>query len=108
MARKTHKRHKKLSKAARKRISMRNLRKAWRARRKHGRKMRRRRTRKCPKTRGHASIRSAKLCLSRRKPGRASKALKKLYAKCKRMLRRTKAGRRWLKKHGHTRRHAKK
>lgn len=87
--------------AARKRA----LKKAWAARRKgghKGRKARRRRgkSKKCAKTRSHATLRSAKLCLSRKKAGRVAKKDKKVYAKCKRMLRRTKAGRRWLKKHG--------
>lgn len=102
--RKKHKRHS--AKALR--AWRRNIKKARAARR---RKLRRRggkKTRKCPKSRKHATLRSAKLCLLRRKRGRASKSLKKLYAKCKKMLRRTKGGRKWLKKHGLARRRAKK
>lgn len=97
MATKT-KRHKKYRfTAARKRA----LRKAWAARRKAGRKTRRHaKGKKCPKVRGRASLRAAKLCLARKKAGRVSKKNKAVYAKCRRMLRRTKAGRRWLKKHG--------
>jgi len=95
---------KKKSKAARRRKWLKNLKKAWAARRRQGRKTRRHKSRKCPKTQKRSSLRSALLCLLRRKRGRARKADAKVYKKAMRVLRRSKKGRAMLKKHGLLRR----
>lgn len=61
-------------------------------------KRRGRRSRKCPKTRrtGGRSIRAAKACLARRKPGRPSKADRKVYAKAIKRLGGKAAARKYL------------
>jgi len=94
MAKKT----KKLTKKQRATISRRNLKKAWAARRKAGRKTRGKKSKKCPKVRGRGrtSKRAAKLCLARRRRGRPSAADRKVYRKAIKALGGERAAKKYL------------
>lgn len=87
----------KLTKKQRAAIARRNLKKAWAARRKMGRKGKKK-SKKCPKVRGRGRVskRAAKLCLARRKRGRPSKADRAVYRKAIKALGGKKAAKKYL------------